>query len=118
MNDRETLAKEWHSARESRGLPPSRLPPGDGGPYDPDMERRVTNLETATSKIQDTLNSMQVTLARIEATMATKEELKRIEVEVAEMKGRIAGLPSTAKIAGIVAIIGAAIKILPWFSHY
>lgn len=108
------MRNEWHEARERKGLHPSKniektKGGGDNGGMD-DLTRRVGTLETKMDKVQDALTSMQVTLAEIRATMATKEDLSNVRVEVAEMKGQIAKLPSLAQIAALLAIAGAIFK--------
>ncbi|ASC05245.1 hypothetical protein WSS15_23360 [Acetobacter pasteurianus] len=92
------------------GTPPSGIDGGGGPPHDSDMERRIGKLEDKMDSVQDALNAIQVTLAEIKATMATKDDLSNVRVEVAEMKGRIAKLPSLAQIAALLAIAGAIFK--------
>ncbi|MBF0850465.1 hypothetical protein HKD27_05935 [Gluconobacter sp. R75690] len=82
---------------------------GDNGGMD-DLTRRVGALETKMDKVQEALVSIQVTLARMEEKAATKDELSNVRVEVAEMKGRVAKLPSLAQIAALLAIAGAIFK--------
>lgn len=69
MSNAEDLRQEFTDAREKKGLPPSRLPPGSGGPYDTDMDRRVTSLETDVKVIKSDLTDIKVSLAKLDATV-------------------------------------------------
>ena len=58
------------------------LAAGPGGAHDPSMAMRLQRLEEF--------------LPRIEALMKSVDDhVRRVEIEVAEMKGRVASLPST-----------------------
>ncbi|ASL41516.1 MULTISPECIES: hypothetical protein [Acetobacter] len=86
---------------------------GSGGGDDGDMERRIAKLEDKLETLQVTLTSIQVTLA----TVATKNDVKNVEVELAGIKGKIDNIPTTAKVAAIIAIVGALLKLVPWLTR-
>lgn len=74
-----------------------------GGPHDPDMATRVQRLEDTLPRIQALLQGLD-------------ERLRRGEVDLAEMKGRIANLPSTwamitTMLGGQVAFAAAILAI-------
>lgn len=134
MNEAEALRSQFDNERAKRGLPPSRLPPGGGGPYDPRMEQRVASLEAKMDKVQETLNSITVTLAKIEATIVTKDDIspvrsdvaviktsldaKATSASVAEIKGRVDALPTMPKISAILVLaLTAATMILGIYHH-
>jgi hypothetical protein len=86
------------------GLPPARLPSDGGdGTFD-GMEARVKALEDDMKKIlQDT--------AEIKGMLRTAPSA----VDFGELKGRVNALPTTAKVASIVAIVGVIVTIaLRW----
>jgi hypothetical protein len=77
---------------------------GGGAPHDPSMEMRVQRLED--------------TLPRIERLMASLDErLRKVEITVAEMNGRMTNLPSTwamitTMLGGQIAFAGTIVAIL------
>lgn len=90
---------------------------GGGGPYDPDMERRVTSLEQDVKAIQATLGDMRVTLERL----ATRDDIKSLEdkistfrtevnamaVDVGTVKGRVSSLPTLTALSVVATLLGA-----------
>jgi len=81
-------------------------PPLSGGasdPHDPEKAIRVQRLE-------DTCQRIEALLTRID------DRLRKVEIDVAEMKGRIAQLPSTCAmttmLGGQVAFAAAILAIL------
>ena len=77
---------------------------GPGGPHDPTMETRLRRLEDM--------------FARVEALMTSVDErLRKVEIEVAEVRGRLTHLPSTwamitTMLGGQVALAAAILAIL------
>ena len=82
----------------------NNLAGGGGGPHDPTMEMRLLRLED--------------TLPRIEALMRSVDDrLRKVEVDLAEMKGRVTHLPSTwamvtTILGGQIAFVAAIFAIL------
>lgn len=90
---------------------------GGGGPYDPDMERRVTSLEQDVKAIQATLGDMRVTLERL----ATRDDIKSLDdkistfrnevnamaVDVGTVKGRVSALPTLTALSVVATLLGA-----------
>ncbi len=77
------------------------IDPSAGGPYRDGMDVRVALLEDRWSRIDGTLKSMDDRMKSIE------EGLRRVEIEVAEVKGRVYSLPSTWAV--ITTVIGGQI---------
>lgn len=105
MSSADDLRREFSDAREKRGLPPSRLQTGGRGPYDPDMEHRITALE--------------------EDMKDVKRDLADLKVSVATMSGKIdilvAKIPSwwqaPAGAGGLITLMAALVglaKALHW----
>jgi len=113
MSERISILGEYREKRAAQALAQDsieKLGGGDDNGGMGDIPYRVGVLEGKMDKVQDTLISIQVTLARIEERMATKDEIRRVEVDVAELKGRVAKLPSLAQIAALIAVAGAILK--------
>lgn len=68
---------------QNQGQSDDNLAIGGGGPHDPGMEARVAALEADMKEV--------------------KTDLKRIGLDVAEIKGRVANLPTTLQIVFIQA---------------
>lgn len=93
-----------------------RQRPGGRGPEDPGLTARVARLEEANVRIE-------ASLSRLEATStATLSTTHRIEIEQAEMKGRIKGiedrfalLPSTMQLIGFAVAVFLAAGVLRFF---
>lgn len=118
MSEADVLRHEFANFRSKRGLPPSRLPPGGDGPYDSGMEARVASLEAKMDKVFDTLGAIQVTLAEIKATMATKDEVNKLALDVAYMKGRVESLPTLPKLSALLAVfVGVGTFVLGVYHH-
>ncbi|MGE0258811.1 MAG: hypothetical protein AB7T18_08655 [Alphaproteobacteria bacterium] len=78
------------------------LAPNGGGPHDPGMEARVSVLENDVKDI--------------------KADLRRIMVDIAEIKGRVSQMPTSVQLlfmqAGlIVTLFGAAFALLKLAGH-
>lgn len=70
--------------------------PGGSGPHDPGMEARVTRLEDQFTRIEALLKSID-------------ERVRKLEIDAGELKGRIAGLPSTW--AMIATVLGSQVAL-------
>lgn len=80
-----------------------------GGPEDPMLEQRVEALEANVSRIKDVVERLEPKIVEILTAGAKQDSLHKTQLEVAELKGRltglaerIAGLPTTLTILGIV----------------
>ena len=62
--------------------PIAGLASGGGGPQGPDMDARMTRLEEQFSRIETLLRGVD-------------DRLRKVETDIAELKGRVANLPST-----------------------
>jgi len=99
----------WGEQQSSdKSVEPMGSPPYDGGMDD--LPRRVGVLETKMDRVQDTLTAIQIMLAEIKATMVTKADLEAVKIDVAELKGRVAKLPSLAQIGSLIALAAAVLK--------
>ncbi|WP_156474492.1 hypothetical protein [Gluconobacter albidus] len=114
MQSEEDLRKEFSDARKHRGLPPTRLPPGGGGPYDSDME-----------KLKNRVELIEAGFGRIEKSVEKLDDrLRNVEGMLSEMKGTLSTLSSTLAsklmspwqmvgvfggIFGVVVMIGGAV---------
>lgn len=82
----------------------NNLTGGGGGPHDPTMEMRLLRLED--------------TFPRIEALMKSVDDrLRKVEIDLGEMKGRVTRLPSTwamvtTLLGGQIAFVAAIFAIL------
>ena len=97
---------------------------GGGGPHDPGMDARVTRLEEQYGRIETLLRAIDDRVGRIEDRVGRIEDhvgriedrvgrlddrLRHIEIDVAELKGRIVNLPTTW--AMITTMIGGQIAL-------
>ena len=65
---------------------------GASGPHDPGMELRLQRLEEAFPRIEALLKSIDDRLRRVETEV---DRVRNVEIELAELKGRVSQLPST-----------------------
>lgn len=90
---------------------------GGSGPHDPGYEARIARLEQANERIE-------ATLGRIEATVAqTAASTHRLEVELAEMRGRIKGIedrfssmPTSLQLISVVVALVVAAGLFRFFA--
>lgn len=74
----------------SRRAAKARLVSGDGGGDDGGMlERRVAALEADMREVRGSLGRIEKVLERLD------ERMRKLELEVAEVKGRVSQLPNT-----------------------
>jgi hypothetical protein len=79
---------------------PQGLHAGSGGPTDSDMEKRVTQLESGITEIKSVLGRLE-------------PKISDLHTDVAEMKGRLSGMPTTWHLVGLVfAIFAAAFALI------
>ena len=77
---------------------PGSIDGGGGEPHPQLMEQRVTALENDMREI--------------------RADLKRLVLDVAEMKGRLSQMPTTVQLIGLIfAIFGAAFALLKFTGH-
>ena len=102
MVDRIPLRSEKNAAPPDRG--PEPLKSGDGSGTFNGMEARVKSLEDDMKKLlQDT--------AEIKGMLRAAPSA----IEFGELKGRVNALPTTAKVAGIVSMVGVLVTLaLRW----
>lgn len=74
-----------------------RVVPGGGPPHDPGMEARVARLEDQFGRIEALLRGID-------------DRMRKFEVDAAEMKGRLSGLPSTWAV--VTTVIGGQITLV------
>lgn len=84
----------------------------DGGSGVSDLEPRVRRLEEDGKEIRSDLKAIMRDLAEMKGAMATTGDIVLINKEIGELKGRLNSLPTTAKLATIVAIIGGVFAII------
>jgi hypothetical protein len=97
------------------GVPP--IAGGGGGPHDPGMDARVTRLEDQYGRIETLLRAIDDRMGRIDDRVGRIEDrveqlgdrVRHIEIDVAELKGRIVNLPTTW--AMITTMIGGQIAL-------
>jgi len=91
---------------------PDDLVGGGGRPQDPSMEARLTAVETGIADIKATLGRFEVMLERIDrfelVLVRLEERLRKVETDLAELKGRVSQLPSTVAMIGFVLAVLAA----------
>jgi hypothetical protein len=85
---------------------------GGKGPEDPMFEARLKSLESRSERLEAGFQRLEVGFARIEerfASIATKDDVSRLETrlvsEISEVRGRVANLPTTWQIVGILAAL-------------
>ena len=104
------------------GVPP--IAGGGGGPHDPGMDARVTRLEDQYGRIETLLRAIDDRMGRIDDRVGRIDDrvgriedrveqlgdrVRHIEIDVAELKGRIVNLPTTW--AMITTMIGGQIAL-------
>lgn len=72
------------------------LATGGGGGDSGDMEQRVEQLEQGMLEVRAGLGRIEATLTKLD------ERGRKIEVDLAELKGRVSQLPSTIQLVGFV----------------
>lgn len=122
MSDSAEELKEKFSTYSEAVLPLSRdrtrsLRTGNGGPYDPDMERRVGNLEQDIKAVQATLADMRVSLAALATkadieivrseVLSFRKEVNSMAVDVGTVKGRVQALPTLTALGTVATLLGA-----------
>lgn len=95
----ERAQQRWRTAKQNRHGDDGggALPPGGPGGTSDDMEARVKRLEDESKEI--------------------RADLKKLLVDVAEIKGRVASMPTTLQLVGFVLAIFVASGMLRWFGH-
>lgn len=75
---------------------------------------RLDKIETRLDKIETRLDKVEVRLDKIEIGFEKLDErLRKVEVEVAGLQGRVSQLPTTWTMAGLIfAIFGASLVLL------
>ena len=68
------------------------LAAGPGGAHDPSMEMRLQRLEETFPRIEALMRSIDDRLRRVETAV---DRVRNVQIELAELKGRVANLPST-----------------------
>ncbi len=111
------------------GVPP--IAGGGGGPHDPGMDARVTRLEDQYGRIETLLRAIDGRMGQLDGRMGQLDDrvgriedrvgriddrveqlgdrVRHIEIDVAELKGRIVNLPTTW--AMITTMIGGQIAL-------
>ena len=74
-----------------------RVVTGGGPPHDPGMEARVARLEDQFGRIEALLRGID-------------DRMRKFEIDAAEMKGRLSGLPSTWAL--VTTVIGGQITLV------
>jgi hypothetical protein len=99
-----------------------------GGPHDPGMEMRLQRLEDAIPRIESLIRSIDDRIGRVEDRLGLVEDrlgrmekeveqVRVIQVELAEVKGRVGALPTTwamltAIMAGQITFAGVFAAVL------
>jgi hypothetical protein len=82
------------------------------------VEKRLESMDGKLDKLVDSVNDLRSSAAGIAATVRAlpgAAEYGGLAKEVGELKGRVARLPSTSVVAGIVAIAGGvAVALINW----
>jgi hypothetical protein len=90
-------------------------PPIDGGggrSHPPSMDQRVTALENNMREIMAALKRLIVDVAEM------KRDLAGVKLNVAEMKGRLSQSPTMVQLIGLVfGIFAASFALLKWTGH-
>lgn len=86
------------------------LATGPGGPHDPSMAMRVQRLEDTLPRIEVLMKSLDDRLRRVETEV---ERVRDVQIDLAELKGRIVNLPSTW--AMVTTILGGQIAFAAVF---
>jgi hypothetical protein len=86
------------------------LATGGGGPHDPGMEMRLQRLEETLPRIEALLRSLDDRLRRVEIEV---ERVRNVQIDLAELKGRITNLPSTW--AMVTTILGGQVAFAAVF---
>ena len=85
-------------------------------PDPPDMEARLGRLEADTQDIKAILARLEPVLTRIDTTQQKHgQDILKIMVDVAELKGRVSQLPSTVQLLGFVLAVLAITGVLHVF---
>lgn len=84
--------------------PVAEVASGGGGPHGPDLDARMTRLEEQYSRIETLLRGVD-------------DRLRKVETDIAELKGRVANLPSTwamvtTMLGGQITLAGFLIAII------
>lgn len=86
------------------------LESGGGGGHDGGMEARVARLEKDVTEIKGILGRIELVLKSID------DRQRKFELDVAEIKGRLQALPTTAQLLALVmAVFGASFGLLKYF---
>lgn len=93
---------------EEMRLRRDRLKSGGGDGTSDGMEARVKALEDRFEKIDAKLGTIGSDLAYIKGKLEGAPSAK----DFGELKGRVDSLPTTAKVAGIIAIVGGVVALL------
>lgn len=93
------------------------LEKGGGGGDSGGMDTRITQLEADVGEIKGALTRLEPLLVRMDAT-ATRIDgaLRKTEIDLAELKGRVGQLPSTLQMIGFVLAVLAIAGIGKYFA--
>jgi hypothetical protein len=96
-------------SREYDILTPPDIAPGGGGSYDDPMEARLT-------RVEDILVRLEPAVGRIDAAVTKlTDSVHKVEIDLAELKGRVSQLPTTLQLLGFIIAIFAAAGPLKYF---
>jgi hypothetical protein len=112
------------SIPEASPAPAGPLPPGGGGPYNPDMEARVAKLESDVGHIRSDMSEIKNLLARLapridemygrQASAATQADIANLRTEIERRPTR---RQSVVDFALIVGVIGGLLTIGSKLAH-
>ncbi len=91
--------------------PEQLIASGGGGPHDPDMETRVSALESEMKDVTATLTRMDVSLARIEVTLgslATKADIAFVTGAISTLAEKVSA--QGARLANVETAINETVK--------
>jgi hypothetical protein len=73
---------------------PGDLPPDGGGPEDPMLEQRVSNLEQRLERIENILVRLEPDIRDFARNGAKQADLHKAQLELSEIKGKLSALPT------------------------
>jgi hypothetical protein len=75
-------------------------------------------MEARLTRVDDILVRLEPAVGRIDSTVTKVSEcVHKVEIELAELKGRVSQLPTTLQLIGSIVAIFAAAGLLKYFSH-